>query len=83
MSASNIYPSSADLNGSITIQFPIPVRYLDIINTSATKTLSWKFKESQAVDVLEPTEIVTLEDINVYTLILIATNGSYKVLGRG
>ena len=83
MSASNIYPSSNNLNGETTIEFPIPVRYLAITNTSGSQELSWKFREGQDFDMLKPTEIVTMENINVHTVVLSANNGSYRIIGWG
>ncbi|MDH5426196.1 MAG: hypothetical protein OEY29_14500 [Gammaproteobacteria bacterium] len=83
MSASNLYPSRDDLNGDTTINFPIPVRYLQITNTNGSAVLKWRFKESKDFSELEPTEIITMEDINIHNLYLQATNGSYRVLGQG
>lgn len=83
MSAKNLYPFKDNLNGSKTISFDIPVRYLQITNTSGSTVLKWRFKESRDFSELEPTEIITIDDISVYSLYLNATNGSYRVLGQG
>lgn len=83
MSTSNIYPDRSSLNGSKTIPFPIPVRELQITNTSGSALLKWRFRESQGWAELDPTEIITIMDVSVRNLYLEATNGSYRTLGKG
>jgi len=83
MSASNIFPSRDDLNGDELINFSIPVHYIQITNTSSSAVLKWKFRDGQDYSELEPTEIITMEDIDINKLMLRATNGSYRVLGQG
>lgn len=83
MSCSNLYPSKDSINGDVIVEFPIPVRYLQITNMSGSATLNWKFKESKDFSELEPTEIITMDNINTYQVILSAINGSYRVLGQG
>jgi len=83
MAASNIYPSSNNLNGSTVVEFGIPVKYLAITNTSGSSPLEWKFTENQDYSTLVPTEIITMEDVSVYSVILKASDGSYRVMGRG
>jgi hypothetical protein len=83
MSATNIYPLSGSLSGETIIEFPIPVKYLAITNTSGSAELRWKFRSSQDSDYLAPTEIITMENVHVHQIILSANNGSYRVNGRG
>jgi hypothetical protein len=59
-SFANFRSAETTISGETTINFGIRVRRLTIMNDSATKTLQFKFNESEDYGTLNPTETISL-----------------------
>jgi len=84
MSFANSYVDEGSLSGVFTktITFPWKPKELQITNDSSTKTLKYRFGESETYRTLKPYETSTLTGISIRYLHLSGSD-DYRVWGLG
>ena len=79
--ATNLYPKEGVIDGDKTLDFPIRVRHIEIINDNSSDILQYKFNETEGYATLKPLEAV-VTNIKSWKLYLRGT-GEYRVRGEG
>jgi len=79
----NQIPFEGTVNGTVTLNFDLPVKRIMITNDSSTADLQYKFNASRPYSTLKPTEVYS-NVITVNTVYLSTTTSvSYRVWGVG
>lgn len=84
MPYANSYSYEDTLTGTLTINFPIPVREIQITNDSTDHSLQFKLNDSEDYRTLYGLETCTLADIRTDTLFLsTSADVEYRIWGLG
>jgi hypothetical protein len=84
MSYANSHSVESSINGTSTIQFPWPVREVQITNDSPTNSLQFKLNETETFRTLQAFETATLTNVRITELYLSSTASvTFRIWGLG
>jgi hypothetical protein len=83
MSLANKRSYEDSLNGSLEIEFGMPMRKVTVINDSISASLKFKLNKDENYSTLKAGETLQMEDIRMPSLFLQATGATYRVWALG
>ena len=83
MSLANKRSWEGVVEGSLEIDYDIPVRHLTIINDTATTKLQFKFSDGEEYSTLHAGETVQMENVRITRLYLVGSGVATRVWALG